>query len=274
MRSDYCVYYHLDSNDVVRYVGSGNLKRSTRSSNRNAEWHKLFDQSPFKVELVKTGLTRTEALKLETTLIGTHSETVVNRKFSADEVKELSYEILSELFEISSNSASGLIWKVKSGRYGRYPAGSVAGSLCGKPNKRYWSVNTKLGILAVHRIVYLLAHQNICSMQVIHHKDGNSTNNNIENLEQVSQSVNVYKTDVKPKGKVLGVSIRTHKGIPSRAVARFCFEPNKETRANFSVKDYGSIEKAFEAACEWRKSAELKFESELEKERNGNITRY
>jgi len=263
MRSDYCVYYHLDIEGVVRYVGSGNIKRPYRSSNRNSEWHKLFDNSTFKVELVQTNLTRPEALKLETTLINDHADTIINRKLSADEVKELSYEILSEMFEVSSSSPSGLIWKVKSGRYGRYPVGSVAGSLSGRPSKRYWTVNTKLGILAVHRIVYLLANKSICSIQVIHHKDGDSTNNKIENLEQVSQSHNVYKTDKQygPHGR--NINVRYHNGKPMSVVAKFCFEPNKESQKNFGVRACGSLENAIKLAQEWRKQAENSLQLDL-----------
>ena len=266
MRNDYCVYYHLDIEGVVRYVGSGSLKRPSRRSNRNAEWHRLFDQSPFKVELVKTGLTRTEALDLETELISVNLTTVVNKKQSSDKVRELRYEELSELFEISESSPSGLVWKVRSGRWGRYPVGSVAGSLGGKPNKRYWAVNTKSGCFAVHRIVYLLAIGSICPVKVINHIDGDSTNNKISNLEQVSQSHNVYKVD-----KVYGeygrnITVRYHKGNPMSVVAKFSFTPNTESQKNFGVRACGSLENAVKLAQEWRLEAEKSLQLNLSKE--------
>lgn len=257
MRSDYCVYYHLDKDGIIRYVGSGSLKRPSRVSNRNKEWYKLFTDQPFEVLIVEKNLTKQEALKLEENLIEKNKDTIVNARKPAS-VIELNFEYLNSILQIDPLSPSGLSWKVPSGRYGRIPVGSPAGYISGRQGNKYWTINLKgkTAVLA-HRIVYLLEHKSIDTSLVINHIDGNSLNNKIENLEQITQSHNVYKA-TKQKYNELGrsLSVRKFKGKPMSIVARFCFEPNKETQKNFNIKKCGSFEEAVRLAKEWRALAE------------------
>lgn len=229
MRDDYCVYYHKDKYGVIRYVGSGTLKRPSRRSNRNKAWHKLFDNDPFTIEIVKENLTKSESLTLEEQLILENKDTVVNARKPV-RVVELDYHTIDRIVEISGDSPSGLVWKVPSGRWGKFPPGTVAGSLSGKNEKKYWLVNYKEFSFSAHRAIYLLTHGTIDANLVINHIDGNSTNNKIENLEQVSQSHNVYKIDKQYGSYGRNITVRYHKGSPMSVVAKFCFKPNQETQ--------------------------------------------
>lgn len=54
----------------------------------------------------------------------------------------------------------------------------------------YLSINYKRKSLKVHRIIYCFVHKDLNPNLTINHIDGNPSNNNIANLEQVSQSEN------------------------------------------------------------------------------------
>lgn len=59
-------------------------------------------------------------------------------------------------------------------------------------NKQYKYLRYKGKDLKIHRIVYCKFIGELKAGYVIHHKDDNSLNNNINNLEQVSQELNIY----------------------------------------------------------------------------------
>ena len=66
-------------------------------------------------------------------------------------------------------------------------AGSVAGCL---GNKGYWHIRIDKKLFRAHRIVFFMHHGVDPGKGCIDHKDGNPTNNSIDNLRLVDQSIN------------------------------------------------------------------------------------
>jgi hypothetical protein len=84
---------------------------------------------------------------------------------------------LSNAFEISTTSSSGLIWI--NPQNAKQKTNQVAGH---KRNNKYWYVSFQYKQLLVHRIIYALYHQVDITKLTIDHIDQNSLNNSIENL--------------------------------------------------------------------------------------------
>lgn len=61
-----------------------------------------------------------------------------------------------------------------------------------KKNKGYFSVRTIYGLLKVHRLVAVAFLNNKENLQQVNHKDGDSLNNNVENLEWCSNIENQH----------------------------------------------------------------------------------
>lgn len=59
-------------------------------------------------------------------------------------------------------------------------------------NKSYVYIKYKGKKLKLHRIIFAKFKGTLRQSYVIHHKDGNSLNNAVDNLEQVCQKTNVY----------------------------------------------------------------------------------
>ena len=114
-------------------------------------------------------------------------------------MKIFDIELLKNTFFLDSTSETGLRWAVFNQAIKqeakRYP-GDVAGF---KKRVRgggfdYYRVKLKGTNYAVHRIVWVLYHnKNIPEGYVINHKDGNTFNNNIDNLEICLQKENMRR---------------------------------------------------------------------------------
>jgi len=88
-----------------------------------------------------------------------------------------SFHDLNSVFEISTTSPSGLIWKKPTCTKQKVnqPAGHMR-------NNKYWYVSFNRQQLLVHRVIYFLYHQTDISNVTIDHIDQNTLNNSINNL--------------------------------------------------------------------------------------------
>lgn len=101
-------------------------------------------------------------------------------------LNDLTQANVQELF--SYDKEEGLLrWKNPSGRYGRIPAGAVAGSTSNKEGYRYVSINGKL--YRASRLIWLWV-TGEWSEEQIDHKDGNTSNDKWENLREATRSQN------------------------------------------------------------------------------------
>lgn len=99
--------------------------------------------------------------------------------------KDYFIEEWSSIFELSSDSPSGLVWKVPRGT--NIKAGQPVGWL---NELQYWKAEYKNKGISVHRIVYFLSHGTINKFKVIDHIDGRPWNNLIENLREITYEEN------------------------------------------------------------------------------------
>lgn len=245
-----CVYFHKDSEGTVKYIGSGNTKRAYRSNYRSKAWNELFKDNKPTVEIVATGLSKDESLKLEHELILKHTNTVVNC-VKPCVVTDHSFEKINSMFYVDETSPSGLRWKIPSGRYGRYPAGSIAGGLQGMSGNKYWNINSKNFHISAHRAVYLLTHGNLDKSLVVNHINGNTTDNRPSNLEMITQSSNTFKRRKTPSSFTDGLSFRMAKGKYTFAIMSVSVN-NKEYKKSVGVMTHGIME-ATCMAIEFRK---------------------
>lgn len=89
------------------------------------------------------------------------------------------------VFEKSTESPSGLVWKIPRGTNIR--VGDFVGY---KSDLGYWKVEYKNKCIGVHRIIYYLKHGWLDSTKVIDHIDGDPSNNSIDNLREITYEEN------------------------------------------------------------------------------------
>lgn len=163
------------------------------------------------------------------------------------------YQNWSEYFLYDESIPNGLRWRIDvySGKDYKslvINSGSPAGSL-GK--RRYFSVKL-FGILYKnHRIIYEMHHGRIESNGIIDHKDGNSSNNNIENLRLVNTKINgrnLKKTKANTSG-FTGVSFSKINNCWRAAWNDH--RTGKSYKKSFTCIKHG-YEKAYELACKFR----------------------
>ena len=248
-----CVYLHRDSQGVVRYVGSGNLQRPYDKGKRSKSWNNLFGEGGFSVEIVAKGLSLKESDALERYFTDKYKVSVVNK---IQNLIKISVEVteLREKFYIDDTSPSGLRWKVDNTTFNRKnkrQAGDVAGHLATSRHGRgsYWKVRVGKKLMACHRVVYAIATGNLDPKLVIHHIDGNSLNNCISNLAEVSQSYNISTANRAPgKSNYSGVSV-----VKGGFQARLRLKNGRTIEKTFSSKklsDEEKLQKAIEALAE------------------------
>lgn len=217
----YYVYLHRRSKDrVVFYVGKGTGKRAYyNANNRSKHWLEFIGTDIYDTIIVAQGLSEEDAINIENSLITNPKEgwQLVNKHKSVQN-KELDFELLNEYLYYDPESPTGLRWKkdvgpVNSGSHKR--AGDVAGSTNKIRNRHV--VKLKGIIYLAHRVVVALHGIKIPTGWVVNHKDCNSSNNRIENLEVVTPRVNaqvksdyVYRENV--AGNVVGISVQIRNG--------------------------------------------------------------
>jgi hypothetical protein len=100
-----------------------------------------------------------------------------------------SFEFLNHMFEISTDSPSGLAWKNPTST--KLKQGDVAGA---KNKEGYWNVGIKIKnkttLFAVHRIIYFLNTKENISNLYVDHVNNNPSDNTITNLRLATNQQN------------------------------------------------------------------------------------
>ena len=251
----YYVYGHYTKNgDKLFYIGKGSGDRATKTG-RSKVWNEFVKNNEWYARILHENLSSSEALRIEKELI--LSSNTINTSVN-NSTKAITSEIL-EWFSYDESSPTCLVWKKdvvgKTGRIYK-KKGDVAGRLhptSDLKKKRYVVVMQGSQVYA-HRIVYALFNQ-ISQLKVIDHIDGDSLNNKISNLREVSQMINAKNTSrtCKSNTGVTGVTcvIRKRLGF-KQFIATWRNLKDKMESKEFSTYKLGEQE-AFRLACEWRK---------------------
>ena len=103
-----------------------------------------------------------------------------------------SAEVLNELLTVDSSSPSGLTWRVN--RRGTAKAGTKAGTVAssGTTGSVMWNVKVNGILCQAHRLIWKMVHGKD-PVGVIDHIDGNPLNNNVDNLQDITQAQNLRK---------------------------------------------------------------------------------
>lgn len=250
MKNDYYVYLHKTLDGKVFYVGKGRLKRAWSKAGRNLLW-KEVSANGYSVELYKENLSEKEALELETYLIRS-TQNLVNKIV----LTPIKFDDYAEYFSYDSTSPSGLsrIKGVFNGTYENGKLGHCGYKLTRACGSQHWVISFKNRNASVHRIIWELNYGEIPEGMVIDHLDGNSLNNNLNNLRLVTKSKNrrntkKYKNTV---GGTFGVHLINNKqGNPSSWLACVSNLNGERIRKYFSIGKLG-YDEAFSLACRWR----------------------
>lgn len=253
MNKFYVYGHYIDGEESPFYIGKGCGKRAYTFTGRSNKWKSIRNNRDVIVKYFKTDLSSVEALALESELIDEHKPS--GNLISTGIVKTLDFECINSILYYDETSPTFLRWKEDSGWTGYYfkvRKDDVAGCVTNR-NKTYVTLNRK--IYFAHRIVWILHNKNILNDGVIDHIDGNSLNNCISNLRQVSAATNTRnkKKNSRNKSDVTGVYLKNMKGDPYWTATWQDLQGNKH-RKFYSVNKY-SDEGAKQLAIATRKEA-------------------
>ena len=252
-----CIYFLYDNEDVVRYVGQGNINRARDINTARSKEFKEIIKSGGRLVIIEDNLSKEDAYYKEKKLLdeyfnGKHPDWNLVNKTRGTRLKHISYDSIKDKLKIDNSSPTNLVWN--------YDCVKTNGALCSKArvgfkagsiNKnRYCTVIIDGITYPVHRIVWSL--YNKCDLsidKVVNHIDGNPNNNSPENLEAVTQKENVHKTTKKNPPKSTGiVGVRIVDGL---VIAYFSDKNCKQHTKSFSINKYGN-ETAISLAVSWR----------------------
>jgi len=256
----YYVYGHyFKDNRELFYIGKGCGKRIDSLENRSAKWNEVTSGREWYSEIIKDNLTSSEALSLETRLLFTTSN-LINSSLSSV-TKEISSDILQRFYYCATSPTGARYAYDVVGVNGRTykkagePAGKKDGSVTDKRGPR-WSLDIDGTKWYMHRIIYAMFND-LSPEHVIDHIDGNSLNNRIENLRQVSQKLNMRnaaRLQTSSNTGVLGVSEVKRKRLDfTTFVATVYLETGKQKQKEFSSYKHGR-DIALQMAADWRAS--------------------
>ena len=258
MKNDYCVYVHRrKDNNTIFYVGHGSKNRPACKSGRNTDWKDVVNSVGYTIEILKSGLTKLQAisLEIETYEIIKDKTVLLNRVKPCDN-KHYDFEYFNNYVYYDETSPTCLRWKVDIG-FGGYSSrsrkvGDIAGNNTVTNSARKLSLHKKSHLL--HRVVWLLCNGSIDPSLVIDHIDGNNQNNKISNLRQVTSLENARNRKLSKYNKsgVTGIMLVKRKDRKAQQwKAIFTGNDGKTIQKYFSIIDLGE-EEAFRLACEWR----------------------
>lgn len=258
--SDFYVYLHSRKSDgVVFYVGKGRRDRYKRPKRSKGWLENVSLGKGFDSRIFKSGLSEQEALRLETSLIKSPDPSwklcnkVVSfstNKFDLQKIRDcFTYDESSKtcLRYLRDNRSINPVYKRKSGDEAGYNLETGSG-------QNYYMITVDSQRILVHRLIYMLFYGEIPEGFVINHKNNDSLDNRISNLEAVTQATNsrrtykhrvdstgTYEWCFKKKGKILWYS-----------VACWTEEDGKRRTKIFSYLKFGK-EQATRLAIDFRK---------------------
>lgn len=257
-----CVYYLYDKDNVVRYIGQGTLKRPNEHNTGRTQEYKDIIMSGGYTEVVRSNLSKDEALAIEKELIeeyfsGNHPDWKLINRTKGTKLKYIEYNNIKDRLKIDTNSPTFLVWDydcIKSN--GVLCSKARVGFKAGAINKNgYGTVIVDRIAYPLHRIIWSLYHSSDLSTDmVVNHIDGNPSNNHPDNLEAISQKENIHKSTKKnpPKSTgIVGVRIVKHNGN-ALAMAYYSNKATKQITKSFSFKKYGE-NLAVSLAIAWRR---------------------
>lgn len=250
----YYVYLHRRASDkVVFYIGKGTGIRAY-SRNRTKAWKDFIKDEPYEILFEAINLTSNHAIGIESELIQNPREgwQLVNQKRSSKD-KQINFDDISKYFYYDETSPSCLRWRVDVGKRNTIAfksAGDVAGSY--HPERNRYLVTLNGTIYMAHRIVVVLHGITIPDNYHVNHKDCNSNNNKISNLEVVPPSVNAQlKTDYVYSKANIGILIEDTKyGKVVRA--RFVDINGKRVQKSITTHSEDEIKLACDKLIAWR----------------------
>lgn len=237
---------------TVVYVGSGATKRFRSVSGRSQKHLSVWDKIDKVIVLDR--LTHNDMKEKETEYISKYIDTgyLFNKRSKYYDVHEISLERLNELFYLSTDSESGLRWRIN-----KHPGKKDNDAGC-KNSKGYWKVSVDKKQIACHRIIWII-HNNmlIPNRMVINHKNLNPSDNSIDNLECVDIATNNKRRGVfknTPNG-VKGLAWK-NKSLSWRATVYF---DSTEKSKSFAVKPLMFLGFSFEEAKEIKKIEAIEY---------------
>lgn len=194
----YYVYIHkrLD-NGVIFYVGKGTgLRYREGGKHKTKNWKVIeLEAGGYVSEIIADNLSSEQARDKEIELINNPplAWKLIN-VCKQDKVKTIPIDELSKLIEYSEDSPSGLKWINGNNSFGKSlrKAGDVAGGVRGN----YWVLEYKGIAYSNHRIIVRLHGVDIPEGFVVNHIDHDGFNNNMGNLEVITQRQNSRKTKI------------------------------------------------------------------------------
>jgi len=254
-RQNYYVYVLIDINGDIRYVGEGTGTRSTKVSGRTVGYKRIVEDGG-ETLILYDNLTKVSARELEQYVIDSLLSTnlLINKRLNNNSiVNDLPYEIANEYFEISDNSLSGIVWRKKVAKI--VVVGRQAGNLDPSGYFRVQLFGTRY---CIHRLVWSIYNKtNLDHTLVVNHIDSNPSNNNINNLEAITQKENSIKRVDNIKAKKYNMQRGIEKSYQNNSLI-FRYKTSilgtdgKYISKSFSVKKYGE-DLALELVTAWRK---------------------
>jgi hypothetical protein len=153
------VYKHIrkDTNEVF-YIGIGKTeKRAYSNANRNKHWHNIVNKYGYIVEIIKTNLTKEDAIQIEIDLIKNYGRrdlkegTLVNLTNGGDGIASASVEVVEKILKSRSwykhsNESKQKMSDAKKGK-----ANGRLGVTLSAETKQKMSISTKKTMTEAHR---------------------------------------------------------------------------------------------------------------------------